>query len=260
MALKIQTIASGSKGNCAVISSGKANILLDIGLSYRELCCRLTEAGMSVNDIDAVIITHIHSDHTCGLPVFSGKHNIPVFAQEQTARSVRLKYDSKIYSVDEGDYFINDITVSPFKVSHDVHCVGYSFYCGGGKITMMTDLGVVTASNLSNAADSDIVILESNHDEELLKRNPKYSYTLKKRILSNNGHLSNVDCFKAATGLIKAGVGQIVLAHLSESNNTPELALSQMAANLETIGVTAGKDVMIDVAAQNFVSRVFNIH
>ena len=158
------------------------------------------------------------------------------------------------------DFFIKDITVSCFVLPHDSHfCVGYSLYFGGRKVSYATDLGFVSDSTLKSLAGSDILFLESNHDENLLLQNPKYPAKTKKRILGDHGHLSNASCAKTIAQLVPTGVKQVVLSHLSEENNTPILAYTTIKNYLKSKGIEEGKNVCVDVAYQNKVGTVFTL-
>lgn len=261
MSLGICSLASGSKGNAILIFTDNTKILLDCGISGRELKSRLSIAGFNFSDIDAVLVTHRHSDHISGLPAMLNGSSIPVYSHggNQSEIGHRLGTGKNLIDIDEWDFFIKDITVSPFSVPHDVHCFGYSFYSRGRKISVATDLGAMNVSILENIKDSDIVMLESNHDVETLKHNPDYPLKLKKRILSDKGHLSNDISAHTSAKIAACGVRQILLAHLSEHNNTPGIALSTVTDELINQGIAPGKDIYIDVALQTCVSKKYKI-
>ena len=160
---------------------------------------------------------------------------------------------------DMQDFFVGEFTVTPFRASHDVPCVGYTLSAGGKSVSVVTDIGKVTPAVMKAITGSDLVVLESNHDAEMLKRNGKYSEFLKKRILSDKGHLSNDDCAETACLLAASGTKQIILAHLSEENNCPELAFETVCKKLESRGYEEGRDVKIDVAEQNALSALYDI-
>ena len=160
---------------------------------------------------------------------------------------------------DDNDFFVGDFTISNFSLSHDAnYCVGYSIYANGAKMSIATDLGVCPKHIVEKLKGSNLVILEANHDENLLSNNPKYPWTLKKRILSNKGHLSNRASADIISQLV-GGTSQIVLGHLSEENNSPSLAYSQIKTFLAQKGIVEGTNIFIDVATQNKIGNVFEI-
>lgn len=154
---------------------------------------------------------------------------------------------------------MGDITVTPFKVSHDVPCVGYSFLSGGSRITLATDTGKLSNRAMETLCDSDLVVIESNHDESLVRQNPNYSEFLKARILSECGHLSNNACAECVAQLADSGVKQVVLAHLSRENNYPELAFETCKNRLLRDNIVEGRDLMLEVALHDRMSSLFEI-
>lgn len=253
--LSITPIASGSKGNCALLRSGNTNILVDIGIPLFYAEDSLKKIGAAPADIDAVFVTHEHIDHIGGVQAFAAKYDTPVYVSGGIAARVKRKLCKisarKINEFYDDDFFAGDITVSPFYLSHDVPCTGYSFMCGGEKISMLTDAGTVGDALLKRIADSDAVLIEANHDVDMLKASKNYPASLKKRILSDAGHLSNADSGAAIAKLALGGVARkFILAHLSMENNYPELALLSAASALSAYNIQAGKDVELYVAEQ----------
>lgn len=260
MALEFCILASGSKGNSTLVRSDHARILLDAGLTARQLALRLESVGETAEQINAVVITHAHTDHVSGVAEFAKKFNIPVYAPYSVAQGMmRSKVIPHLRPFDGGDFFIEDMTVSPFGVPHDVPCYGYSFYCAGSKISVLTDLGAIPKNVLSDVSDSDAVVLEANHDEALLNANPRYPQRLKNRILGTHGHLSNIACACGVESLARSGVKQVVLAHLSEQNNDPLLALTTVREKLSEVGLVFGRDILVDVAKQETPTKFFSI-
>ena len=257
--MKICTLYSGSRGNSIFISAGGKNILIDAGKSSVRLCSALNEIGVSPADIDAVFITHEHSDHTSALDVFLKKNKIPVHMINASAsRLLSMGIDHlnenivthpPLYSVE-----LDGVTVSSFETPHDsLSSVGYriSFFENGIKkeIGIATDIGHVSECVLTGLLGCESVIVESNHDIEMLK-NGRYPADLKKRILSKRGHLSNKDCGVLVSKLIENKTKNILLAHLSEENNAPDIAYDEIA------GIIAGRDVRLEVADPVYITKL----
>lgn len=258
MSLKICSISSGSSGNCIFVSSATTNILVDVGVSALRVARAL--AVLKVNPAAAtILVTHSHSDHIGCVPAFCSRYGNLTYAHYGTSEILSDKmgaYNKKVIPFGDEDFYIGDITVSSFKVSHDVPCVGYSFMSGGTKISLATDLGCIDNNIISRISDSDVVLLECNHDEQLLKNNPRYVPWLKKRILGDSGHLSNNACAAAAVSLAAGGVKQIILGHLSKENNYPELAYATVRLKLDSLGYTG---VQIEVASPDKLSGLYEI-
>ncbi|MDR2634508.1 MAG: MBL fold metallo-hydrolase [Clostridiales bacterium] len=258
MALKICALASGSKGNCIYISSGKTNLLVDAGIPFSAIRNGLKSIGADINEIDAVLVSHEHTDHIRALAQVS--EVAAVYAHEQVWRALDGRAvvcrEEKPFCDDV--FSIGDIDVTPFRVPHDAaYTVGFSFDADGGKISVATDLGYMTRGVLSHLKGSDVVLLESNHDERLL-RNGRYPEALKQRILSKNGHLSNETCALTVRELLSAGgTHTVILGHLSEENNRPDLAYKTSAAYAERLGARAGEDFTLAVAVQHEISGLF---
>ncbi len=212
----------------------------------------LKKIDVDAKDIDGILVTHEHTDHIAGIGVLSRKHNIPVYANEATWCEMVQRCgevaQQNIRVIDDDDFYIKDICVQPFEVSHDAaRPFAYSLSSGGKKISVMTDLGRVSEASLALIEGSGIVLLESNHDVDMLKSG-RYPYPLKRRILSESGHLSNDDAAVTALKLVFSGVRGILLGHLSEQNNFYELAYETVCAHLAQNGVVAGKHVAVGIA------------
>ena len=263
--MRVANLSSGSKGNSTYIQTNQAKILIDDGISFSSLKERLNQISVNPLEIDAVLLTHEHSDHTYGIKTFLKKNKqakvyIPAFVQNMCLPSIFEFPPSQVVWFTNSTFFIKDALINAFILPHDSHfCVGYSVTSNNRKISIATDLGFVSDETLKNLENSDILFLESNHDEKLLIKNPKYSENLKKRILSNNGHLSNTASAQTICKLISKGVKQVVLSHLSEENNTPELAYSTVKSILMKNGIVEGEHIFIDVAYQSRVGTVFDL-
>lgn len=238
--ITIHTLASGSEGNCLLLSAGGTHLLLDAGISCRRIAASLSLLGLAPADLSAVLITHEHSDHVSGLDTMVRRWKLPVYASPATAR--RLAYrlagiEPLLREVEPGRTFpIGTITVTPFPISHDAAGgVDYRFDCGGCAAGALTDTGYVTDEAREILQGVELLVLESNHDVELLRSGP-YPYQLKKRILSAQGHLSNADAAAFAGCLARGGTRRFVLAHLSRENNTPLLAQAAVEAAVAEYG------------------------
>lgn len=251
---KISVLASGSKGNATVITAGGKNFLIDVGISCRQLTQRLKEAGLVPEDLDGVLLTHEHRDHTAGLPVFCRKYRLPVFANEATWRYLpqRSEMERSCCRLLPKCLETGPLKITSFGVPHDAaSTVGYVFECSGSRCVYLTDVGFITEEIRENVSGAETLVLEANHDEEMLKKG-SYPYPLKQRILGTRGHLSN----KAAGWLLSQMEhlpGEVILAHLSQENNTPELALDTVRGMLEN--KDTGGDTQIYVASQENIVK-----
>lgn len=258
--MKICNLASGSKGNCTLIEGLFASLLIDCGLTLYETEQRLHEINADINKIKAIIVTHEHSDHICGVGRFSQKYNLDVYIHSDVWQKKRAKFqgidESRLKIFYDEDFFIDEFTVSPVALSHDsVHCVGFSIYSQGIKFSIVTDLGKINDNILSHIEGSDLVIIESNHDIEKLINGP-YTPFLKKRILSGIGHLSNDDARDAIRWLAFRGTRNFILGHLSEENNTEELAFSTVSRGLSDF---YGETFMIEVASFYHPTKIYDL-
>lgn len=218
-------LASGSSGNSTLISTGRTRLLVDAGLSRREICARLAAIGEQPEKIDAILISHEHSDHIAGLPVLAKHLRVPVYLSQLTAPSVCWNgYDPKLECFQAGSRItIGDIEIDTFTIPHDaIDPIGFCFHAEGVRIGLVTDLGYIPDSIKFHLRGADLLVLESNHDVEMLKVGP-YPWPVKQRVMSRKGHLSNdVVCEFIRTEL-DTSVGTLVLGHLSEHNNHPAI-------------------------------------
>ncbi len=262
--MKVITLASGSKGNCTFIETDKVKFLVDCGITLAEVETKLTILGVNPSQIYAILVTHEHSDHIKSVGAFARKYGCFVFALDCEWQALDKKLgrleDVQKVKFPLASFYLQDTTVCPFRLSHDAcSCVGYSFYNQGNKISIATDFGVPTKNVLENLKDSNLIILESNHDENLLLNNPKYSASLKNRILSSKGHISNKTCAYIIKSIFTSNLTQVILAHLSEENNSPSLAYETVKAELEKYGLIEGKHLYIDVASQHNMGHLFEL-
>ena len=236
--MRLSIFASGSSGNCLLLSSGDSHILIDAGISMRRIQAGLREAALDFHDVSGVLITHEHSDHISGLKMLCKHHALPVYAPHTIANRLRgmlpeLEPYLRIIRVGEA-FALGGFRVTAFHTPHDTdESVGYRIE-GGGVFALATDMGHVTEEVFDALSGADAVLIESNHDEEMLRYGP-YPVYLKRRILSDSGHLSNACCADLARKLALGGTRQIILGHLSRENNTPALAMR--AAGESTAGL-----------------------
>lgn len=249
--MKVINLSSGSDGNLTYIESENTKILVDAGLSCKEIEARLSLLGVGANQLDAIILTHEHNDHTKGVDVISRKYDLPIYAHSD----VWAEYYAKLPKVADknkkifADSFeIKDLLINPIELPHDVPCFGYNFVENDKKISILTDLGHTNDRILQSVQGSQLVYLEANHDLSMLKNCEKYPLSLRMRIAGKNGHLSNDAAADAIERLAQTGTKQIVLAHLSTENNTPELAFNYITSKLDQRGIVEGETFRIDVA------------
>ena len=249
--MKIINLSSGSDGNLTYLESEHARILVDDGLSCKETEQRLSLLGVDGRDIDAIVLTHEHSDHIKGVNVFSKKYDIPVYAHDEVWPGLYDKFDKvsdKNRKIFTDTFAINDLIINPVEVPHDVKCFGFSIIENGKKVSILTDLGHTTDKIFDAVKGSTLIYLEANHDLEKLKHCEKYPLTLKMRIAGPKGHLSNDASEEFIEKLVNTGTKQIVLAHLSTENNSPEFAYNYITKKLATKDLIEGQEFKIDVA------------
>ena len=258
--LKIQTLSSGSAGNITFIGSDTTNLLVDIGLPLSLTHKLLAEAQIDPNSIDGILITHEHSDHIKGVADFVTKYDTPIYCHQRTTKVLQraIKLPPHHFVEYSDDLTIGDIAVKYFPVPHDSSfCLGYTFTHAQATVGIATDIGQMTDTILTYLGTCQVVVLEANHDVQTLLANPKYPEWLKRRILGNHGHLSNLDCGRAIAKLHQNQVTQVILAHLSEKNNTPNLAYTTVKQFLATQGIREGQDIYIDVALQSQIGNCY---
>lgn len=246
--MELRTLASGSSGNCILISHGGSHILVDAGISCRRITAALRSFGVEPRHLLGVCVTHEHSDHIGGLAVLTRRFGLPVYTSPGTARQLCLRMaglEDLVRPLTPGDEVkAGPFTLGSFPTSHDAaQPMGFTFSAGGRRAAVVTDLGFVSDDVLDALLGADLVVCESNHDVQWLRSGP-YPYYLKARILGDRGHLSNDAGASLALQCAQAGAHTVILAHLSAENNSPERAL-------ETVGsvLTAGGFGNVTLAA-----------
>jgi len=243
-------LGSGSAGNSALVATDHCKILVDGGLSARQLVLRLEHCGVTPEQFDGVLLTHEHTDHICGLEVLCRKFDLPIYCNRLTADALRCsgllegRRNWRIFETGS-EFSICDITVQPFPVPHDaVDPVGFVFHAGSGSLGFITDLGYVTKLIVERLRQVQTLVIETNHDEKLLQNDTHRPWPVKQRIQSRHGHLSNI------------AAASVVLGHLSRDCNTPALALETVRASLTKCGRT---NMEIHCATQFEISPRFRI-
>lgn len=250
-------LASGSKGNSIFFGSDQTKILIDAGLSARALRMRLAEINISLEEIDAILITHEHGDHIQGLNVLAYRMGIPVFANNETAKGIVEHFHDcpkfKIFSTGETFQF-KDLEIHPFSIQHDtLDPVAFTIRTNNLKLGFCTDLGFVTTLVTNQLRDCDYLYVEANHQPSMVYASPR-PMVYKQRVLSRTGHLSNEACGKLLSDVAHSGLKHVHLAHLSSECNSPEVALTTVKAVLKENGI----DLDICVAPQEKISKAIH--
>ena len=260
--MKFCSLYSGSSGNSIFIASDNTRVLIDAGLAGKKIDEALKHIGEEASSIDGIFITHEHIDHIKGVGVLSRKYDIPLHANDNTWAVMeknigKIKEHNIRIMARRSSIAIKDLEIRSFNIPHDaIAPVGYTVSSGGKNASVVTDFGVFTEEIRDNIIDSDIILLESNHDINMLRMGP-YPYNLKLRVLGENGHLSNEDCGNAIVSLIKSDKKkQIMLGHLSGTNNHPDLAYQTVVDVLSANGIRPGDDVTLQLASRHNPSEI----
>jgi phosphoribosyl 1,2-cyclic phosphodiesterase len=255
-------LGSGSAGNSALIATEHCRILIDGGLSARQIIVRLERCGVAPEQLDGVLLTHEHGDHVCGLEVFCRKFEVPIYANSQTAEAVRCdcsldQYRNWRIFRTGTEFKICDIMVQAFPVPHDaVDPVGFAFYAGSSGLGFITDLGYATKMIVERLRQVHTLVIETNHDEKLLQNDTHRPWPVKQRIQSRHGHLSNHAAASVIEELLPGKIDRVVLGHLSRDCNTPELAMRTVGNKLIQL---AKIDIELFCASQSEISPRFRI-
>ena len=260
MSLKFCSLSSGSSGNSLLVETESTRVLIDAGFSGKQTEKLLLDAKVMPETIDAILITHEHIDHIKGAGVLSRKYNIPILANEDTWLAMidkvgKIKENNIIVFKNDFDFSLRDVDIHPFSTYHDsANSCGFVIYKDNKKFSIMTDTGFVSQKMKNTISGSNLYFIEANHDLNMLK-NGNYPYDLKRRILSTKGHLSNVDCAFTLGEVLSGNEENVVLAHLSNDNNTRELAYTTVDNYLRSIGMDTNRDIQLSLACRSEVSN-----
>ena len=242
MAVRLTILGSGSGGNCAYVETAQTRLLIDAGFSARQIRRRLATIARSPETVQAILITHEHSDHISGLTGLAANLQLPVYCNRLTREAIeaqlQIQMDARLFVT--GDSFaIGDVTIDTFPVPHDA-CdpVGFLVRTSAGNIGFLTDLGHVTKLVVERIRPANVLLLEANHDLKMLQDHPRRPWSLKQRILSRHGHLSNDGAADLVEQIMSAELRRLYLGHLSRECNKPELALQAVGNCLQRLGAT----------------------
>lgn len=262
------SIASGSSGNCYIVKSGDTAVLVDVGISGKRILEGIETAGVEKDQVAGIFLTHEHSDHIRSLRVVGKKlPNACAYANAMTWGNIEKSLDHQLSEerccmISGGEKLrIGEMEVKAFNLSHDaVDPVGYSFYCQGRQISVVTDTGYVTEEIFEEIKNADLLVLEANHEVKVLQFG-SYPYEVKRRILSDKGHLSNESAAKCICRLMEENPKRrkILLGHLSRENNTPDLAYLTVKNILEENDIFTGDELEIHIIGRDSVSQVYHI-
>ena len=262
--LNFSSLYSGSTGNSLFLQSDNAKILIDTGVSAKKITDALTSFNVNIEDLDAILVTHEHSDHVQSLGTLSRNYNIPVYATKETFDAMPKQTEKisclniKCFNSNE-TFEINDLTIKPFSIPHDAaNPCGFNIWKEDKKISIATDIGHMTNDILKNLEESLFIMLEANYDPEVL-RCSSYPFTLKSRIAGPSGHLSNEIAGKTISYLLKSGLKNAMLGHLSKESNFPELAYQTVLDELITNQDFDKSHLGLNVASRDNRSKLINI-
>lgn len=261
-------LSSGSDSNCFYLGTNDNGILIDAGLGIRETTRRLAEKGISVNSIKAIFITHNHIDHVRASASLGERKSIPIYATEETIKGINYrncitpKLDSCVHYITKNNTTkVGDFEITAFEVPHDAEdCVGYCISIYGRVFSFLTDLGHISPTAAEYILRSNYLIIEANHDPELLYRNPRYPSDLKDRIRGQYGHLSNQQTADFIANNLTDTTSHIWLCHLSLENNRPELAYHCVAEAVRRSGKSLGNEVFLEVLRNGEMSDLYEFN
>jgi len=260
--IKFCSLASGSSGNCQYIETDNIRILVDAGLSGKRIANGLDSIGVDPNSIDYIFVTHEHKDHVKGVGILSRRYNLPIYANQNTWDAMRedlgkLEDENILVFETNNKFKLRDLKIFPFEISHDaVEPVGYCFCHNGIKLSIVTDLGYASEKVKENIKNSHLLLIESNHDVEML-RVGRYPWFLKKRVLGEYGHLSNDAAGELICEVLSGNKEKILLGHLSNENNFPKLAYQTVANIIAEKGINIDEDVTLDMTFRDKPGKLY---
>ena len=240
--MKVKVLASGSKGNSTLIRTDNINLLIDMGINYQYLASELENINMNPKELNAILITHTHNDHIKGLASLVKKTNLKVYVLEEMVKELINKIPSDNIFIYQEPLELEDLKINLIRISHDVEGTGFIIEHNNHSLVYITDTGYINKKYFPLMKNKNTYIIESNHDEEMLMEGP-YPYILKQRVIGDYGHLSNKTTSEYLLEIVGYNTKNIILAHISEKNNTEELALNTTKTLLEANGIY--KDVII---------------
>ncbi len=265
--MRLVSIASGSSGNCIYVGSDTTHILVDAGISCKRIREGLEKLDLSLGDLDAIFVTHEHSDHIAGLKTLLKKHEIPIYATKGTLSGIDYAdkkgdmpdFERHVVRADE-KIFLKDLVINPMTISHDANePVAYRISYGDKKIAIATDMGCYNDYTVECLKDMDALLIEANHDVRMLQSGP-YPYQLKRRILGDKGHLSNEKSGELLSKILNDNMKGIILGHLSKENNLPELAYETVRVEIEMSQTPYhGNDFPLFVASRNDLTPAIEV-
>lgn len=264
MPLRVCSLYSGSSGNSTLIAGEKSKILIDCGVSAKAEEMALYNVGVRAESIKGIFITHEHSDHIKGVGIMSRRYNIPIYANEKTWEAMETKIGDVSLSCKRviktnSEIYIDDMCISNFNTSHDAaDPVSYTVTKNDKKVSILTDTGYVSKDMMNAIVGSQLVLLESNYDTDMLA-GCTYPLSLKQRIAGRKGHLSNNMCSETILRLMDSNIKYILLSHLSKESNTPDVAFHTVKSFLESNSVYIDSDVMVDMTYRDKSTHVYNL-
>jgi len=260
VSVQLTILGSGSGGNSAYLETEETRLLIDAGFTGRQIRRRMATLARAPETLTGILITHEHSDHIAGLVGFAARMDLPIYCNRLTKEAIesqlKIQVNARIFTT--GDSFeMGDVTVDTFAIPHDASDpVGYLVHTAAGNIGFLTDLGHATKMVVERIRAANVLVLEANHDVKMLQDDPRRPWSLKQRILSRHGHLSNDSAADVAGQILSASLWRLYLAHLSRDCNRPELALQAVTARLEQLG---GTHVRVESTSQNIPNATLTL-
>jgi phosphoribosyl 1,2-cyclic phosphodiesterase len=260
VAVHLTILGSGSSGNCAYLETDAARLLIDAGLSARQIRQRMATLARAPETLTGILITHEHSDHIAGLVGLAARLDVPIYCNRLTKEAIEaqlhIQINARIFTTG-GSFELADVTVDTFSIPHDAYDpVGFLVRTAAGNIGFLTDLGHATKLVVERIRAANVLLLEANHDVKMLQDDPRRPWSLKQRILSRHGHLSNESAADVAEQILSPSLRRLYLGHLSRECNRPELAHRTVAGRLERLG---GTHVSVESTSQNIPCATFTL-